>query len=165
LATGAELLANPNQLLSSRFPDAEIENVNVLLSRDQAERIQGDLAQALIDRVFTFFVARKAEKVIGYAGLYTRKIRSKDQTAIYFLSPSGSLESIELIAFYEPPEYKPKKKWLDKFRGSRDPRHLKLGGDIQVVSGATLTAQSFMLATKTILAVWQARFASEASAK
>ncbi len=161
----ADVLAEPDALLSAKFPGAEIENVNVLLTTNQAEKIKKRIAQSFDDRVFTFFVAKTSGKEIGYAGLYTRKVRSKDQTALYFIDLSGALKSIDLVAFYEPIEYKPKEKWLRKFKGKSDPNRLKLGGEIQVVSGATLTAQSFMSAAKLILAVWQERFASAANPK
>lgn len=165
VAARAEMLNDPQDLLKSHFPGADIENQNVLLTPEEAQKVQAAVGAPVGDKVYVFFVAKRRDRIVGYAGLTTRKVRSKDQTALYFVSPAGKLESIELVAFYEPPEYRPKKEWLDGFAGQQDPKTMKLGGQVRALSGATLTAQSFMDSAKIILAVWRERFASRAGAK
>lgn len=161
----AEMIADPQALIQSRFQDATVANQNILLSPEETKRVQDLVGHPVEDKIFSFFVAKRKNHVVGYAGLATRKVRSKDQTALYFISKSGELESIELVAFYEPPEYTPKREWLKGFSGQKDPKAMKLGGQVRVVSGATLTAQSFMESARIILAVWRERFASPSAGK
>lgn len=58
------------------------------------------------------------------------------------LDPDGKVRFIEILAFFEPEEYKPAKRWLDQFGGKTLSPQLRIGGDIQGITGATLSAQA-----------------------
>ena len=63
-------------------------------------------------------------------------------------------ERVELLAFFEPPDYEPPARWLNQFKGRRlnDDLYLKRG--LRNISGATLTAQSFADGVRRALAVF-----------
>ncbi len=158
-SASAELISSPDTILKHHFGSAQIQTENVILTEVEATELSKKVDLTFGDRIFTFYVARdESSKIVGYAGLLTRKIRTKDQTALYFISPKGEIEAIELVAFYEPREYKPQAEWLKQFNKKNSASQLKLKNDIRVVTGATLTAQSFVSSSRLVLAVWDSHF-------
>ena len=152
----AGLVAAPDVLLRQKHSTtAVIRPINILLTDQEAKDVEKSIGFEFKDRIFSFFSIYDKDKLLGYAGLLTRRIRTKDQTALYSISAQGEIQEIELIAFYEPPEYKPRADWLAQFKGKQDDSSLRLRNEIRVVTGATLTAQSFVQGSKLILAVWQ----------
>lgn len=135
-------------------PQAAVTPRNILLTETQAKEIGSTTGLEVKERIFSFFTATDKGKVVGYAALLVRRIRTKDQAAVYFISPAGRLEAIELVAFYEPREFKPRAEWLTQFKGKDPKSNLALRQEIRVVTGATLTAQSFVQGARLVLAIW-----------
>ncbi len=156
VSLSAELIHQPVELLQNQYGrKARIEKLNVLLTDDDAALVSGAGVSPFKERIFTFFVAKdQNKKILGYAGLLARKIRTKDQAALYFLSEKGELLSIELVAFYEPPEYQPTVKWLDQFKGAKVGQPIRVRHEVRVVTGATMTATSFVESANLVQAVW-----------
>ena len=74
------------------------------------------------------------------------------------LDRRGKLLGIEVIAFYEPPEYKPHKKWLGLFSGKTANQDVLAGKDIPIVTGATLTTEAITKAVRIVRALWALRY-------
>lgn len=73
------------------------------------------------------------------------------------LDPNGKVLGIEVIAYYEPPEYLPQKKWLELFKGKKRDESLRLGQDIPIVTGATMTTEAMTEAVRIVRAVWEVK--------
>jgi transcriptional regulator of nitric oxide reductase len=128
--------------LREAFPDAErFEPRDVLLDDATVARIER-LARARVrDRLVTFYEARKGTATIGYAVIHTHVVRTKPETLTLAFEPDGRLRKIRVVAFLEPPEYKPTERWLGQFEGKGTGDRLTVGQDVAPISGATLTAR------------------------
>lgn len=159
LPAQAKLLVKPEEALKSAFgPSATVHKKNILLNADEVKKAQKLAHEPIKDHVFTFYVIKDKDKLRGYAGLLTKEVRTKDETSLFILSPQGQLKSIEVIAFYEPPEYIPKDSWFKSFKGKDLRSKFTLGGDIPTLSGATMSAEALTDSAKIILAVWKVKF-------
>jgi hypothetical protein len=129
-------------VLREAFPDAErFEPRDVLLDDATVARIE-QLARARVrTRLVTFYEARRGAATLGYAVIHGHVVRTKPETLAISFEPDGRLRRIRVIAFLEPPEYKPPGRWLAQFVGKGPGDRLAVGQDIAPISGATLTAR------------------------
>jgi hypothetical protein len=159
VATALPALAAPipvadkeSAALRSAFPDAEaFEAKDVLLSDEMVRRIE-DLSRARVpERLVTFYTARKAGSVLGYAVIHSHVVRTKRETFVMSFQPDGAIRRITIVAFLEPEEYRPADRWLSQFagKGARDP--LSVGNDIAPITGATLTARGMAEQSRWLL--------------
>jgi len=150
----SKVLIRPDEAMRTHFGDKiEVSKKNILLV-DKDIKIAQKLAKRKIkDRIFRIYVAYENDKVIGYGVIHTSKVRTKDETAIYLIGKGGKLKAIEIIAFYEPPEYIPPKRWLKQFDNATTANNLKLKQDIRAISGATLSAQAITDSAKIALSI------------
>jgi hypothetical protein len=129
-------------VLRSVFPEAErFDSDDVLLTPEMAKRLD-DLARSHIaERMVTFYTARRGPTVLGYAVLQSHVVRTKRETLLVAFEPDGRLKRIVVVAFLEPPEYKPSERWLAQFGGKGAADRLAVGDDLAFISGATLSAR------------------------
>ena len=150
----SKVLIRPDEAMRTHFGDKiEVSKKNILLV-DKDIKIAQKLAKRKIkDRIFRIFIAKKDNKVLGYGVIHTSKVRTKDETALYLIAIDGKLKAIEIIAFYEPPEYLPPKRWLKQFNSATTSNKLKLSQDINSISGATLSARAITDSAKIALSI------------
>ena len=138
-----KVYSSKEDALQRAFPGAEsIETVNLYLSNEEKERIRKASGVRVDSGIYSFYVGRKEQKVLGYAAIEAGTVRTLPETVLVVMNRDGSVRYAEILAFFEPPDYKPSKRWLDQFEGERLDRDLRVGGDIQGISGATLSAQA-----------------------
>ncbi|MBK7843372.1 MAG: FMN-binding protein [Bdellovibrionales bacterium] len=154
----AQVLLSPEQAAKAAFPKSTAVNkLSLALTEDEKTRAQ-QLAQAPIEEnIFTFYEIKAKEKILGHAGLHSAKVRTKDQTAFVAIDPKGAIVSVELIAFYEHPEYLPPKGWNQVFVGKNLRASLKSGQDIPIITGSTLTTERLAQAARIIRGIWQVK--------
>jgi len=129
-------------VLRSVFPEADrFDSDDVLLTAEMAKRLD-ELARSRIpERMVTFYTARSGAAVLGYAVLQSHVVRTKRETLLVAFEPDGRLRKILVVAFLEPPEYKPSERWLAQFAGKGAGDRLAVGDDLAFISGATLSAR------------------------
>ncbi|MDP6962605.1 MAG: FMN-binding protein [Planctomycetota bacterium] len=81
----------------------------------------------------------------------TQKVKSKGQTIMLNISADGTINEILLCKFDEPVRYKASPRFYQQFIGKSLKDDLRLKGDINGVSGATLTSKSTVASVKRIL--------------
>lgn len=151
----AQLLLSPFDALKMNFNDAiTIEKKSILLSKAQAEEVQGLSKVKLTTKIYKTFAVTQDEKLLGYGILVIQKVRTKDTAVLSIITPEGTLKGIEIIAFNEPPEYIPSAIWVDRFKGAELDEELKLGKKIPNISGATFSARSATDASRIALAIY-----------
>ena len=154
-----QLLLKPAEAIKAAYPaSTSSQKKAILLSNDEASAVQKLIKKKLKSKIFTFYLIKQDKKVIAYAGLYTNKVRSKTGTYITFITPEGKINSIEVIAFNEPPEYIPKKRWLKLFDNKSIDDNIKIKESIPNLSGATLSATSASDTAKLMLGVWEVKY-------
>jgi len=154
-----QLLLKPADAIKAAYPTATSSKKQaILLTNAQASKVQKLTKKKLKSKIFTFYLIKKDKKVVSYAGLYTNKVRSKTGTYIVFINPNGKIDSIEIVAFNEPPEYIPKKRWLKLFNEKTINDNIKVKESIPNLSGATMSANSTSDTAKLMLAVWKVKY-------
>lgn len=148
----AQLGGKEEAAVRAIFPDAErIEAKDVLLTEEMVERIE-ELARARVrERLVTFYTARRAGAVQGYAVIHSHVVRTKRETLSIAFEPDGRIRKIVVLAFLEPDEYRPSDRWLAQFQGKGTADRLASGDDIAPITGATLTARGVAAESRWLL--------------
>lgn len=150
----AQVLVSPIEAMQEHYSkDATITKKNILLSKTQFTQIQKSARVQLSTKIYRIYTAKKEKKTLGYGILINRKVRSKNAVVLYFIQ-NGILEDIEIIAFNEPKEYLPTKKWNAQFHNIPTDKMLKLSREIPSISGATLSARSVTQASRIAFALY-----------
>ena len=139
------------------FPDAtSVVPITLFLTDAQTAAVKERTGMELESQLFTYYVARGADGLLGYAVIETHVVRTLPETALIVLSPTGHVKRVLLLAFYEPKEYMPPVRWLEQFSGrDADAPGWRLGRDVHAISGATLTARALTQAVRKILVLYQ----------
>ncbi len=151
---GATVLVSPVEAMKEHYAlEAIISKKNILLNQKNFTAIEQSAKVKLNTKIFRIYTAKADEKILGFGILINRKVRSKNAVVLYFIS-KNILEDIEIIAFNEPREYLPTKKWNDQFHNIPTDKMLKLSRDIPSISGATLSARSVTDASRVAFALY-----------
>ena len=155
-AAPAGVRGGEDEAIRRIFPEADrVEARDVILTEDLVARIE-KLARARVnERLVTFYTARRAGAVAGYAVLHTHVVRTKPETLAIAFEPDGRIRSITVLSFLEPPEYLPGERWLAQFRGKGPEDRLLVGQDVAAITGATLTARGVAEESRWLLRALQ----------
>jgi len=142
--------------LKQAFPEAiETERLTVFLNDDDVKKIQ-ELSKAKVNsKIFTYYMAKGKDGVIGYAVFESHIVRTKPEVFMAVINHKGEIDYIEILAFYEPEEYLPPKRWLNLFKGRRLDDRLRVRSGISAISGASITSEGITRAIRNILAIFE----------
>ncbi|MFP4560197.1 MAG: FMN-binding protein [Thiohalorhabdus sp.] len=158
----AEEKVGKEEALDAGLPDAaEVEKETLYLSEEERKQIEDRADAELESRLFTVYKGLDGDTVTGYAFIDTRTIRTKPATFMVVLSPEGKVRQTRVLAWKEPPEYKPGERWLAQFEGHGLEPHTRLGGEIQSMSGASLTSRTLTDGVRRALAVHAVKLAED----
>lgn len=133
---------------------AQIENLPVFLTDEQTAAVEKLALVKLDSQLFTFFEGRKNGRLLGYAAIESHTVRTQPETMLIVLSPKGELTKAEILAFHEPPEYKPPTAWFERFY--RQPvTELRMNQGVDAISGATLSSRASLEGIRKAMAVYQ----------
>lgn len=148
-----------DEALKSIFPDAEIEVKNIAITKSELKRIEKLARTKLDSRLVSFYIAKKNGEILGYAYVDVHRVRTKNESVLFVISPEGKIEVVEVLSFNEPLEYMADENWLELFKGkSLDKDPIRLKRDIPNMTGATLTARAIVRSARKALAIWQVVF-------
>jgi len=152
----AEVFHSRESALRLAFPGVDdVVKREIFLDAQEKTDVERRARVELQSRLITVYVGLKGQTVVGYAFIETHKVRSLPETILVVIEPGGHARAVHLLAFHEPPEYAPTDGWLDQFEGRPLNDELSLRGDIDGISGATLTANSITASVRRILAVFE----------
>jgi len=141
------------EALKLAFPDATIQSSVVFLTEQEkklaAEASGVEVSTALVAR----YVAVREQSIVGRAYLDTHVVRTKKESLLIILDPDGRVKRVEVVAFLEPPEYQPNRRWYEQFDGKDLAPELQLKRQIHPVTGASLTAKATTEAVRRVLAI------------
>ncbi len=149
----AGLLVHPEKVMKENFPQSKIEKKNILITTEKAKQIEKLSNIKLKSKIFKIYIAKKNNKVVGYGILHMHRVRTKNEAVLISFTPDCKVVDVEIIAFYEPPEYIPDKKWLNLFKNKTVKDSIRLKSDIPNITGATLSAQAVARAVKQATAI------------
>ena len=126
-----------------------VERKTLFLTDDQVTSIQSAAKAKVESKVLTYYTGSR-----GVGFFETRTIRTMPATFIIVLNLDGTVQAVEILAFYEPEDYLPPKRWLKTFdtKSMSDDLWLKRG--VYNVSGATISAQVITECVRKYLATY-----------
>jgi len=167
LLTGgtAELRAQLSlqEALAGAFPPpAAVERRTAFLTAQDLGAIQARAGRdaPVTQRVVTYYLARKDGKPVGVAYFDSHRVRTLNEVVMIVVEPQDGgkagkdrIRSVEVLRFAEPPEYHASDRWLDQFKGKSLDQELSLKRSIANMTGATLTSNAIVRATRRVLAI------------
>ena len=153
-AAQSKVFMKRDEALELAFPGADrIDKREIFLTEKQAQEIESLSKSRLTSRLYIVYEGFKGDESLGYAIIDTHTLRTKTETVMFVINPYGTLRQAEILAFFEPPEYKPGNKWIALFYGKSIQDSLKPGKDIPNITGATITSNSLAQTIRQVLAL------------
>ena len=131
---------------------ATVELLPLYLTNEQIRKTERLARVKLDSALFTFYVGKRDEKIMGYAAIETHTVRTKPETLLIVLTPEGMLRNIHVLAFHEPPEYQPPSDWFAQLY-HRVLEELDFNTGVQGITGATLSIQGALGSVRKVIAV------------
>lgn len=133
---------------------ATVEMLPLFLSDEQRAAIERLGRVSLDSNLYTFYVGKRGEQHLGYAAIETHTVRTKPETLLIVLDKEGKLRQTVVLAFHEPPEYQLPPQWFARLV-EVPLEELRLGGGVEGVSGATLSARAAIDSVRKVLAIFR----------
>jgi len=143
----------PQEALAAAFPKCKIERVAHYPDKKQKAAAEKLAGKKIAVKAVRAYRASLKGKLVGTAYFDTHKIRTKAQTLLIILDPKAKITRVEVFRFNEPPEYKPKGKWLNRYKGHTLDKKLQIKQSIPNLTGATLTARATTEAVRRVMAL------------
>ncbi len=142
------------QALASAFPaGVQVKRETFFLTPQQLAAARSESGGDFKGQLVIRYVGVAGEKVAGYAYFDTHRVRTLAETVMVVVNADGKVQKIDVLSFDEPPEYFPKRRWLDQILGRKLDDELSLSRAIRPMSGASLTGRAIVNASRKILAL------------
>ncbi len=152
----AKIFYAKDEALKLAFPGADRVDTRTFILKDaELERAQRLAHTRIESKLFTFYIGRKNGEILGYAAIESNVVRTLPETIMVVLSPEGQVRSTVVLAFHEPPDYLPSKRWLSLFHGKGLSPELLPGREIAGILGSTLTVQAISGGVRKVLALFE----------
>jgi Na+-translocating ferredoxin:NAD+ oxidoreductase RnfG subunit len=146
----AQVYYSVRGLLADQFRQSEIVDFKrVQLSVRLREQIERQLGEKLEKGEYIFYVAHSGDRIDGYA-IFDREIGQHEYIDFAtFFDCDGRVTRVEVVAYREPyGDGIRSKRFRKQFIGKEAASGFKPGHDIDVISGATLSARAMAKAVK-----------------
>lgn len=154
-AAASAQLPTKTEAMALAFPGAAVERHEYFLTAEQLEQVKAAAQVEVKSKIVVAYTARKDGKRLGLALFDTHVVRTAPETAMVAIGPDGKVLRVEVVQFHEPAEYGAPEKWVAQLTGKSLGPELSLRADVKPLSGASLTAQSLVDATRRALALAQ----------
>jgi Na+-translocating ferredoxin:NAD+ oxidoreductase RnfG subunit len=151
------------EALAGAFPPpATVERRTAFLTTQDLAAVQVSAGPdaPVTQRVVTYYLARRDGKPVGVAYFDSHRVRTLNEIVMIVIEPpdrgkagKDRIRSVEVLRFAEPPEYHASDPWLDQFKGKSLDQELSLKRSIANMTGATLTSNAIVRATRRVLAI------------
>jgi len=151
----ATVFYSKNEALELAFgKNAQVEQLSLFPDQQQTAKIE-ELAKGKLESgLFTFYVGKDQDKVLGYAAIETVTVRTKPETLIIVLTADGELRNVTTLAFHEPPEYQPPERWFEQLF-KRPLAEMDFNKGVDGISGATLSTRAALSSVRKVMAIYQ----------
>lgn len=153
----AGALLATDEALATAFPGASVERKTAFLTDAQVAAVRERTGRAPDSKLFAYYEARRDGRIAGWAVVATHVVRTLPEAFLVVLAPDTTVQRVLMLAFYEPPEYRPPDRWLEQFAGRSDDdaKGWRVGRGIHGLTGATLTAHAVTGGIREILAIFR----------
>jgi hypothetical protein len=151
----AEIFYSKNEAMELAFgKGAQVEHLSLFPDENQVAKIEQYAKVKLDSGLFTFYVGKDQDKILGYAAIETSTVRTKPETLMIVLTPDGELRNVYTLAFHEPPEYQPPESWYEQLY-KRPLTEMDFNKGVDGISGATLSTRSALTSIRKVMAIYQ----------
>lgn len=142
------------EALTAAFPaGAKVTRQTFFLTKQQIDDARRESGVAFDQQLVIRYIGTVGDKIAGYAYFDTHRVRTEPETVMIVVTPDGRVDRIDILSFEEPTDYFPKKRWVDQILGRHLDSELSLNKAIRPLSGASLTAQAIVNASRKVLAL------------
>ncbi len=160
-----EVFLSQREALALAFPGADrIEKKSVVLDESQVQAVERLSGAELESKLVTLHQGYRGEQLLGIALIDVHTVRTLPEAFLVVLSPEGRVAQLRMLAFYEPPEYRPTGRFLAQFDASELGPELRLGGAIHGIAGSSLSARAVTTGVRRSLALYQVLVRAEGKA-
>jgi hypothetical protein len=148
LTASARVLMTQEQALASAFPNAKPARQTFFLTKQQLDAARKESGVELNQQLVIRYAGPN-----GFAYFDTHRVRTLPETVMIVVTPDGKIDRVEILSFDEPTDYFPKRRWLDQLLHRKLDDDLSLKRAIRPISGASLSGQAIVNATRRVLAL------------
>jgi hypothetical protein len=149
-AAHARVLLTQEQALATAFPaSVHVTRQKFFLTPEQLAAARSESGVDFDDRM----IVRYAGSDGRVAYFDTHRVRTEPETVMVVVNADGSVDRVEILAFNEPTDYFPKRRWLDQVLHRKLDGELALNRGVRPISGASLTGRALVNATRKVLAL------------
>ncbi|MEE2975421.1 MAG: FMN-binding protein [Thermodesulfobacteriota bacterium] len=142
------------EALDTYFPNYKVKKGKIYLNKKTMARLEKTTRSEFKDKIYTYYEAYKGNKRVNTAFVDTHILRTRTETIFVVFNNKGKVQSVEVLAFYEPEEYIMTKKWLKQFDGKNLRQKLIPREDIIEVSGATISSHETTKAIRRTMGLY-----------
>jgi hypothetical protein len=147
-------LTQPQALAGAFGAGVKVTRQAIFLTPEQLRAAKNESGVDFSDAMVVRYTGSNAAGVpVGYAYFDSHRVRTMPETVMVVVGTGGKIAKIEILSFDEPPDYFPRQRWIDQFRGKKLDDGLSLRGQVRPISGASLTGRAIMNASRKILAI------------
>jgi len=161
----ADVYLTKDEALRDAFGDARIERKSFILEEAQVNAVQQRAKARLESKIVAAYVAMVGDSLIGTAFFDTRIVRTMPGVFMMVIAPDVTVREVQLLAFHEPSDYEPSRRWLGQYDGRPLEAGLWPKRDIRNISGATLTARTITESVRLALAMYEVLVVPELEAE
>jgi len=157
----ARVYKTQKQALSEIFLGG-YERKTAFLTEDQVRVVEKQSRARLESKVITFYEGQNLDgSPAGLAFFDTHTVRTSKEVVFVWIESNGNVARTEILAFYEPEDYKVRQSWLNRLDGKDIEDELTVGRDLDGVTGATLTVRALAAAVRRSLALGRMLFGDD----
>ena len=152
------------QALANAFPaGVTVEPKVVWITQAQADEVKQRAGSPLPRRVVKAYVGRRGDAIVGYAFVDDVIGKTEPITYMVTISPDATVKRLDLLVFRETHGYEIERgSWRDGFRGLRLDDGLRVGREIDKITGATMSCRAVTNGVRRLLAVVEVVLAAPA---
>lgn len=144
-----------DQALALAFPRAHTEALSWVLTDRQVHAVEQRSKVKVRSKLLAATAGFRGDTLAGVAFFDSRTVRTMPGVFMVVVSPDTAIARIDVVAFHEPPDYRPPSRWLGLFPRRRLGDGLWAGRDIRNLSGASLSARAITESARVALAAYE----------
>jgi hypothetical protein len=150
------VLKTKDNALQEAFPEgSNIVRKTLFLTDEQVSAIAILAKVKCESKLISYYTTLNGESPTQFVFFDSHIVRTKSETFMIVVAADGAIIDLQIVAFYEPMDYLPTRRWFNLFRKKQLDDSLWPNRAIDTVSGATLTTRAVTRAVRKILAIYE----------
>jgi hypothetical protein len=151
----AQVFLTQPEALAQAFPGARVERRTWTLTPAQKTAVEQRAKGRCANPLVVAYLAWQGTALSGTGFFDARTVRTMPGVFFIAVGPDSAIRRVDVLAFREPPDYRPTPRWLGQFPRQRLGDRLAAGRDIRTLSGASLTTRAVTDAARLALAEYE----------